>query len=473
MANNLPNECASIANTRSCAPWNDGLYINLTAVSKFYSINNPNHQLTVAEWDYAVHSSSKGGDVSATAWRDFYGCSGYNGEPIQFQLTFNCLTDIWALSAGCNTAAAAANADMFGNANMRRQQRRGLVLNLQQQSANNIVGPCANACDHFESATRGLLSDESACPVANMNVETEQRRDGIQNAGQLCRDVVSFYDGIYGDSKGNCVNAVNDDLSFCGFAGNLEAASTYCMDEKNEPYCCLSVQRQQNRLNFISNSNSNNNNDIFTSNVENAPPQSLFHDLLFGKKNGVQDIFLQQQRNDAPVTVPTDNTDNTSSSSSGHSSLAIALGVSVGATFLIASVAFAVYVLRNKNSIGKTTAPRVVKGGKRGVGGGYSLADDGTSTSESSLLSVSNTQTQRRYSRGSASQVPNLDAYVVVHNYDAHLKDEIDLRPGQQVEVLQIYDDGWAKGRNIVTGLTGTFPMAVIKIATGDSSQAS
>ncbi|KAJ3048673.1 hypothetical protein HK097_010312, partial [Rhizophlyctis rosea] len=53
--------------------------------------------------------------------------------------------------------------------------------------------------------------------------------------------------------------------------------------------------------------------------------------------------------------------------------------------------------------------------------------------------------------------------YKVVHEYVPQLPDELGLVPGDMVELKGSYDDGWGKGRNVRTGLEGTFPMACIE----------
>ncbi|KAL2913705.1 hypothetical protein HK105_206721 [Polyrhizophydium stewartii] len=48
-----------------------------------------------------------------------------------------------------------------------------------------------------------------------------------------------------------------------------------------------------------------------------------------------------------------------------------------------------------------------------------------------------------------------------VEDYDRAMEDEIELRVGDVIIVLQEFDDGWAFGRNTVTGAEGVFPMTI------------
>ncbi|KAJ3101977.1 hypothetical protein HDU96_009802 [Phlyctochytrium bullatum] len=53
--------------------------------------------------------------------------------------------------------------------------------------------------------------------------------------------------------------------------------------------------------------------------------------------------------------------------------------------------------------------------------------------------------------------------YKVVRKYTAQLKDELDLRKDDIVEVEYLYDDGWCRGLNLTTRASGMFPLAVVK----------
>ena len=56
------------------------------------------------------------------------------------------------------------------------------------------------------------------------------------------------------------------------------------------------------------------------------------------------------------------------------------------------------------------------------------------------------------------------DKYLVIHDYQKTLPDEIELKRGEFVVVKSIFDDGWAKGVNVTTGLEGTFPSVCLEV---------
>lgn len=54
------------------------------------------------------------------------------------------------------------------------------------------------------------------------------------------------------------------------------------------------------------------------------------------------------------------------------------------------------------------------------------------------------------------------DTMECVYEYKANLFDELSLEVGDEVAVINKYDDGWAIGRNLNTGKEGTFPLACL-----------
>jgi hypothetical protein len=49
--------------------------------------------------------------------------------------------------------------------------------------------------------------------------------------------------------------------------------------------------------------------------------------------------------------------------------------------------------------------------------------------------------------------------YTIKYDFKPSLNDEIELEPGNIVEVIEVYDDGWAKGRNLTYNTEGVFPV--------------
>lgn len=56
------------------------------------------------------------------------------------------------------------------------------------------------------------------------------------------------------------------------------------------------------------------------------------------------------------------------------------------------------------------------------------------------------------------------DILVVVHDFDARSPDELTLRKGERVELVELdegFSDGWYLGRHLTRGATGLFPGGV------------
>ncbi|KAI8897281.1 hypothetical protein BC833DRAFT_594436 [Globomyces pollinis-pini] len=53
-------------------------------------------------------------------------------------------------------------------------------------------------------------------------------------------------------------------------------------------------------------------------------------------------------------------------------------------------------------------------------------------------------------------------AKVVVYDYDPALSDELRLNVGDIITITEDYDDGWALGTNLASGLSGTFPLVCV-----------
>lgn len=70
----------------------------------------------------------------------------------------------------------------------------------------------------------------------------------------------------------------------------------------------------------------------------------------------------------------------------------------------------------------------------------------------------------------SATQTPsNEEFYVVVHPYPPQMADELELNYGDIICLALNFDDGWALGFNVTTGLKGAFPIVCISPAPEDS----
>ncbi|KAJ3097993.1 Vinexin, partial [Phlyctochytrium planicorne] len=119
----LPSECLDLSGTLACSPYGPSTYINITAISHFYSsitsdsslskfvpskISSPN------DWERIVYAlTGKGGDSSGF-------CSDQT-QQIRYYRTFVCARDVFGLSGGCNANHGADGAGSKKNGKVARR----------------------------------------------------------------------------------------------------------------------------------------------------------------------------------------------------------------------------------------------------------------------------------------------------------------------------------------------------------------
>jgi hypothetical protein len=79
-----------------------------------------------------------------------------------------------------------------------------------------------------------------------------------------------------------------------------------------------------------------------------------------------------------------------------------------------------------------------------------------TTTDPTKILSTNNTPLNEEF-------------FVVVHAYPPQMPDELELNAGDIVCLALYFDDGWALGYNVTTGLKGAFPLVCISPAPEES----
>ncbi|KAJ3290891.1 hypothetical protein HDU76_007348 [Blyttiomyces sp. JEL0837] len=490
-SSNVPSDCISINQNQACAPWNTGLYINKTALSTVYGLTNTNAIQTSQDWESLVIAMSSGGAAQKKAWNDYLSCSGYNGEVIQYHRTYVCMTDVFYFSAGCNAAMDAPVPE-------------------------NVL--CVDTCKNYGSAVKNLVMDSKACPVnvaqksngvnaagggdASQWKLVEQRRVSTLQVDSVCQNIVgNWKDAVGNNGAGQCNVAVNDDLNSCGFAGDVKAANAYCDATKNTPSDCCNAFRSAMQQNYVfqnvssfSLKNSGASSSYSSSSSSNVNKQqsgfgnqrpavvaarpyvdsilSVFNikqlrttynqDSQKGAAAIANNVPIQNfiskfltASNDGPSVASTDNNNgNNNSSSSGSGNMAVVIGVSVSVGLLaIGGVAAAVIYSgrrkrnRSRVSIRRPNAP-------------YGSTTS-SSANEMSSSGAFGSPDSKKLLTGTGLPAPaNPERYRVTFGYTPSLPDELELKPGQIVEVSETFDDGWGKARNLDTGLTGTFPMA-------------
>ncbi|KAJ3214573.1 hypothetical protein HK099_006821 [Clydaea vesicula] len=414
--NHNSDECIEIHSASACAPWQSGYYINKTELSLVYGQKINSEE----DWDEYVYSATSGGEYQANLWNDWARCINYNGESIQYSRTYTCLTDIFLFSSGCNKQAPKPS-------------------------------PCPDFCEVYGKAVETLLSDDGACPNVEDVVEDEEeyrivesRRSILASAALGCKDILhswssgkyegkvskqGFTSGGYAEDfkenvyfteatcpKDKFIVGVDEDAHYCGFGGNLDAAEEYCSDFENAP-CC------KNLKNTSSKSSSEKTEEEDEKKQENNGNKQKNLKLSQGAEK-VQELNSENLSSDQQNGQPA------SSNSGGDNTGAIVAGT-LGSVGMVGLIIGATLVVRRKKS--------------SSAGSGYQSPTKVGMTSSKKPKTILN------------------ERFPVVHEYHQSLPDEVELRKGDIVELISSYDDGWAKGRNITTGLEGTFPLACLK----------
>ncbi|KAJ3223385.1 hypothetical protein HK099_001211 [Clydaea vesicula] len=406
------DECIEIDKTSACAPWQSGYYINKTELSLVYG-----QKIAFQEdWDNFVYSATSGGEYQAKLWNDWAKCTKYKGAPIQYSRTYTCLTDIFLFSSGCNKKAPQPS-------------------------------PCPDFCEVYGKAVETLLSDDEACPNVQEFIENEEeyltvesRRTILASAASGCKEILTswssgkyegkvhpnqgftsggyaydYEDGVY-FTESSCpsekfINGVDEDAFYCGFGGNLNAANSYCKDFNDAP-CCKILEKDTYKI------------PHYTPKSENKKQKAT-------KKK-------QNQLSQGPKSIQqlnsenlSGNQDNAQSASQPEKSAAPIVAASLGSIGLVGLAVGAGFIVKRKRS-------------RSGAKEYQSPTKVGMTSSKKPKTSLN-------------TRLP------VVHEYHQSLPDEVELRKGDIVEVISSYDDGWAKGRNITTGLEGTFPLACLE----------
>ncbi|KAI9357643.1 hypothetical protein DFJ73DRAFT_758219 [Zopfochytrium polystomum] len=459
----MPAECISISQTTACRPWNDGLYLNISKVSSVYGLK----LTTAAHWDAVVTEVTSGGKYQADLWRDHLACSGYTGSPLQYQRSYNCITDIFFFSAGCNAAAKSA------------------------------LPPYAFWTDCWEIPQK--------CPPTNSNAagrEIADRRAGVAHGADSCNFIVSQWTDAAvsgGNFNPMCIKGVIDDQNSCGFGGNVEAAQDFCRDVDYKASCCNDFKdAMQTGFAFQNFTTVKTNLDA---EVFGAGPMSFQTDLDVATRaydashpnvefandvhrpgtvaamiHSLSSFFALPQVlsdkvpkakpvslvvNDGPSLGPASNNtaDAGSSSSSPSVSIPLAIGLSVGALVLVVGLATAGFMALNRG--GRSRDPRRISIKRNGFSAkgkpqlgvfGATVAPTGSPPNGPAVDAA-----------GNRSPTPDHpERYKVTFGYTPSLPDEMELKVGQVIEVAESFDDGWGKGRNLNTGVTGIFPMACL-----------
>ncbi|KAI8915338.1 hypothetical protein DFJ77DRAFT_424094, partial [Powellomyces hirtus] len=304
-------------------------------------------------------------------FQDFYGCPGYPGGQIRYHVSFLCgmILDVSTVVGGCNTVGRKPMPMCLSSGVVATKSLENVLQNLGFCSARKDVPPT------MTTYQASLLSDN------------------------------------------NCVPAVPEEWSSCGFWKESEVAA-FCAPTaatRSDPCCSAYATRLAGGVVNVPNS------------LNGAIPPGLV---------GRPSASGTQPATSIPPTPAANGTDPNATASAaggaeapagqtyGTPTTPIIVGACVVALVLIAAVVGAVLYARRR----KTTRAPDVESPKEDVGEPIQIAE----------------------------------TMEVLYNYVPNLVDEIYLYIGDPVIVKCKFDDGWGYGFNMTTKQEGSFPLACV-----------
>ncbi|KAJ3243876.1 C-Jun-amino-terminal kinase-interacting protein 2 [Chytriomyces hyalinus] len=410
-------KCVSIDATSVCAPWSSQALIDVTAVSAHYGAN----LATASDWASAVSASG-----SPDYFAKVLNCPGL--DAVHFMRSYICIRDIYALSLECGNKPPSPP-------------------------------PCSDTCDEFSRSIALALNDPSTCPtLAGPKAAPgwEGARTAALASGDACRKLTASWGGDVSDDS--CSESVTEDYNACGFAGNSLASQEFCgnFPQDSKPICCSHVKAPTSALRKSAHFNSYIESVAGGSNIRAASQPSNAN-----------------EQNQGPPPPPP----------SGLSGGAIAAIVIV-CVLVICAVA-AVFVVSKRHTLFDIDHPinRVLgsSGRRTSIKRGASMykRDRGElsqyrhhlhSSNSMEYSSVKSESNETLLSPSNLSAVPGTTFSLggaekrVVLEYTANLPDELSLRVGETVSIVEMFDDGWIRGVHVRTNKKGLFPSQCVGI---------
>ncbi|KAI8616476.1 hypothetical protein BC830DRAFT_196606 [Chytriomyces sp. MP71] len=242
------------------------------------------------------------------------------------------------------------------------------------------------------------------------------------------------------------------------FAGNLPATQAYCssFSKIQKPSCCNTLPPSKPNFNLMSSLRSSGNE-------------------MLKRLNAIVPLMDKpiQQKNDLNNTPASGNQTSPPAPSQGLSTGAIA-GIAVGCIALVGAVA-SIFVVRKRHEIFDVDHPINKALGSRGrpsVKRGASVykRDRGELSQYRHHLQGEYAPLKATAAPG-ATASPDVDVIPassgfslgggdrkVILEYTANLPDELSLKVGETVTIVELFDDGWIRGLQQRTNRTGLFP---------------
>ncbi|KAI9350914.1 hypothetical protein BDR26DRAFT_851751 [Obelidium mucronatum] len=413
-------ECLPISSSSTCAPWNTGLFINITALATPYTLLSP--LSTVQDWEQALQQQPLD-DLGCTATTSL--------KPFKFMTTYLCMRDVLVLSAGCN--------DVMGA----HTPSRAL---------------CAESCSTISNSFQQLFNDPEQC-TETTDIRIGNKRSEVLE-GADCRMVVdAWQNGLNGSLEEECIEAVDADTKQCGFGEDSVAAIKYCTQYGYNPTCCNSLKPDKKTL-------------ILNKAKPNATTTTTGTTTANSKNATIVVQPLPSRLTPAAITI-------------------ITVGSLVAAALFVVIVTLTIErirgALQQKNGGEKNGGEKKDQRDESkepGLGLGVTVPSAGLKrgftyervplreqeplpqTASTVLfhkpLTFSPILIGQPRAEESSSEYRVGQECVVSEEYSALIGDELNMRVGDRVAILEVKDDGWARGRLASDGREGFFPLVCV-----------
>ncbi|KAI1319833.1 hypothetical protein EDD11_002827 [Mortierella claussenii] len=384
-------------------------------------------------------------------------------------INMTAFTDVSSFDASIMGATAfMSSSDCVGyNATTSRIRYQNTVLCamavLDKDSANckaNALPMCEASCTLYANALSATVA--KICPTATTALER------VKSMNAICVAGTDSWGGLH-DKTTDCVNATSNEATTCGF-GTTAALCAFCATNSTDACCstsaastCVVTTTATTTLaatatsSVIAPSPSNQNSNKDGSSSGSSGVGGLSMAALAGIIAGGVAVLLilfallicciRRKRS----TTPTKKGNNSNNYNNNRS---LARQISNSST--------------NKYNI---SAPKIQEEGFSAAMHGSTApsvpipmtALPSLSYTESAAASTAAAAAMNRLSKGSSVGNGGKQKYCqALYPYQATLADELDLTPGDIVNVHRVFDDGWAVGVNMNTSNEGAFPVVCV-----------
>lgn len=445
-------QCIVLTNSKACPDWEGS---SLLLANGFYNSQQ--------EFDDFIFSQYDNNNDYISKFQDSYGCNNYNGRGQRYHISYYCSLMIYASQSSCSTGppektickdtcTKAKNAlnDIFENENMCEQQG---LSSTQSQSRSNSLNTYDNFCNSLS-----LTSNSGECLDGTLSIESNTCgfffKDDFDN---FCKTDVGKND--------KCCKSKDENskvIIIASVIGSIALLSIIIItivcikkrknrvDNRNISLDETTIYDQSN----IGNPFRNNSKVRFDGNVKNDNSNyKIDRTVIYSPNSDDNDLFNIPISSNPSIKS---NYSNKFNSSLNHLQAASPLSPN-----------------QFKNSISYPISPNYNKSAYSNISSPPLSTVTPVLTVLSPSMNINDNIVTIHHEEEEENNFNILEKEMKVWaKYNPLMNDEIKLNSDDIVFVEIVYDDGWARGKNLNTGQVGAFPMAAVILPDDDNDQA-